>query len=326
MNDQNVTIRDIAAAAKVSTGTVSRALKNQPGLSDSTRAEVLRVATELGYDLGNLRNNKIKRLLFVFNRQIGTAASNPFYSEILHGVEQACREEQVSLGLMSVEPGESVAETRNRHSPDALLVAGHITPEQVDALKALDLPLVLVDLFHEGCYCINDDNVTGAHLATSHLIQQGRQRVAMLTGPAHHSVALRIKGYRKALFDAHYLADPDYEVPVNLQTLSYEEASRKAMAQLLDLPQRPDSVFAYNDSVALYAMALCRERGLRIPEDIAFAGYDDIEASARSQPPLTTIRVDKQAMGYSAASALIEGNLSPGEDLLPVELLVRQSS
>lgn len=321
-----MTIRDVAEAAGVSIGTVSRALKNQPGLSAATRADVLRTADELGYDLGKLRSAKPRRILFVFNRQMGPAAANPFYSEVLHGVEQACREGHVSLSLMSVAPGEPIAPSLRRHEPDAIVVAGFVVPELLNELRAAELPLALVDHFHLGCFSINDDNLQGSLLATRHLIEQGCRRVAMLVGPAHHSVNLRVKGYRKALFEARRLADPDLEVTLLEQTVSYEEASRQAMRQLLSLPEPPDGVFAYNDTVALQAMALCQEAGLRVPQDIAFAGYDDIEAAARSRPPLTTVRVDKVALGYRAAQALVQGGVEARDDLLPVELLVRESS
>lgn len=326
MAERSVTIRDVAEAAGVSIGTVSRALKNQPGLSAATRTAVLRVAGALGYDLGKLRSGKPKRLLFVFNRQMGPASSNPFYSEVLHGVEQACREDHVSLSLMSVAPGELIGSALRRHEPDAIVVAGFVVPELLHELRAADVPMVLVDHFHPGVYSVNDDNLQGSLLATRHLIEQGCRRVAMIVGPAHHSVMLRVKGYRKALFEANRLADPDLEVTLVEQALSYEEAARHAMRQLLALPQRPDGVFAYNDTVALQAMTLCQEAGLRVPEDIAFAGYDDIEAAARSRPPLTTVRVDKVTLGHRAARALIDGVADPRDELLPVELLVRESS
>jgi DNA-binding LacI/PurR family transcriptional regulator len=322
-----VTVRDVAEAAGVSIGTVSRALKNQPGLSATTRAEVLRVAAALSYDMGKLRGSKPRRIVLAYHRQMGPAWSNPFYSQVLHGVEQACHAEQVSLSLMSVTPGEDTAPALRRHEPDAIIVAGFVPPDVLGELREADLPLALIDHFHSDCYSVNDDNLHGSLLATRHLIEQGCQHVAMLVGPAHHSVNLRVKGYRKALFEARRLADPDHEVALqNLDTVSYETAARTAMASLLALPQRPDAVFAYNDTVALHAMALCQERGLRVPEDIAFAGYDDIDDAGRHRPALTTVRVDKVALGHKAAMALIQGQVSPRDDLLPIELVVRESS
>jgi DNA-binding LacI/PurR family transcriptional regulator len=326
MLEKKVTIRDIADAAEVSIGTVSRALKNQSGLSEQTRSAILRVAKKLGYDVTKLRSGKPGRIIFVFNRNIGSLASNPFYSVVLQGVENACREEQVSLSLLSIGIGDPIQARIRQHEPDAILIAGFFDAALLAKINSLKLPTVVADHFVPSCFCINDDNLQGAWLATHHLIEQGYRRIAMISGPlTHHSVALRSRGYRKALFEAGHLSDPNLEVTLDAN-LPYAESAVAAMNQLLALPQRPDAVFAYNDETALNAMQACRVAGLSIPEDIAFVGYDDIASASTSRPSLTTIRVDKEALGCQAAKHLIAGEISPGEELLPVELLVRQSS
>lgn len=324
--EKKVTIRDIADAAGVSIGTVSRALKNQSGLSEQTRAVIMRVAKKLGYDTAKLRSSKPGRLIFIYNRNIGSLVSNPFYSVVLQGVENACREEQVSLSLLSIGVGDPILARIRQHEPDAILVAGFFEPPLLAKINSLKLPTVIAADLASNCFCVNGDDLQGAWLATRHLIEQGNQRIAMITGPmTHHSVALRARGYRKALFEAGRLADPSLEVTLDAN-LSYAEAAMDAMNQLLALPQRPDAVFVYNDETALNAIQACREAGLSVPEDIAFVGYDDIALASTSHPSLTTIRLDKEALGYEAAKHLIAGETSPGEELLPVELVVRQSS
>ncbi|MBI3350225.1 MAG: LacI family DNA-binding transcriptional regulator [Burkholderiales bacterium] len=323
---RSVTIRELAQAAGVSIGTVSRALKGQPGLSEQTRAEVLEVAQQLGYDTAKLRTGKPRRILFLYSRSIGSLASNPFYSYVLHGAETACREAGVPLSIMSVVAGDDIAGQVRRHESDALLGAGYFDPEAMEAIRRCELPLVLVDHFYPGVRCVNDDNLLGAWLATKHLLDGGAQRVAAIFGPLiHYSVSLRAKGFRRALFEAGRLFDPDYEVTLD-PALEYREAGRDALRRLLALPQPPDAIFAYNDSTALHAMDLCHELGLRVPEDIRFIGYDDIEDAARSKPPLSTVKMDKEALGHLAARALIEGETAPTEASLPVELVVRESS
>jgi len=322
---RKVTVRDIAQAADVSIGTVSRALKGQPGPSDDTRAHVLRVAREMRYDTNRLRNEKPKRILFLYSRQIGSLATNQFYSGVLHGAETACRDAGASLTLLSVASGEDVLAQVRRHEPDALVAIGFSDLGIASALRDGDLPLVLTDFSHPDIHCVNDDSLTGAWLATRHLLASGARRPAMIHGPlSHHSVMLRAKGFRRALYEAGLLADPELEALLDLSQ-DYEEAARIAMRQLLALPQRPDAVFAYNDETALTAMAVCAEAGVRVPEDIRFVGYDDVAAAARSAPPLTTIRVDRVALGYAAVQAVIDA-AEPGETVLPVELVVRGSS
>lgn len=327
MSGKRVTVRELALAANVSIGTVSRALKGQPGLSNETRAQVLKVAERLGYDLGKLRSNKPRRILFLYARSAGySPTTNQFYSLVLHGAESACSDAGVSLSLSSVRGDDEVAALVRRHSPDALIGMGFLEPETLAALRSCGLPLVLTDHYHPAVHSINDDNFHGALLATSHLLQTGARRPALIAGPlAHHSVMLRAKGFRRALFDAGRLADPDLEVELS-SALPYDEAGRDAMKRLLALPQRPDAVFAYNDATALNAMAVCQEAGLRIPEDIRFVGYDDIDTASRSLPPLSTVSVDKEALGREAVNALVEGKATAGETLLPVELVLRESS
>jgi LacI family transcriptional regulator, repressor for deo operon, udp, cdd, tsx, nupC, and nupG len=325
-SEKKVTIRDIADAAGVSIGTVSRALKNQSGLSEQTRTVILRVAKKLGYDTTKLRSNKPSRLIFIYNRNIGSLASNPFYSVVLQGVENACREEQVSLSLLSIGVGDRIQARIRQHGPDAILVAGFFDAALLAKITSLKLPMVIASDLAPDCFCVNGDDVQGALLATRHLIEQGNQRIAMISGPmTHHSVALRSIGYRKALFEAGRLADPSMEVTLDAN-LPYAESAMVAMNQLLALPQRPDAVFVYNDETALNAIQACREAGLSVPEDIAFVGYDDIALASTSQPSLSTIRVDKEMLGHHAAKHLITGEVSPGEELLPVELIIRQSS
>lgn len=326
MSGKRVTVRELAQAASVSIGTVSRALKGKPGLSAQTRATVLRVAQERGYDVGKLRSAKPRRVLFLYNRQIDSLGTNQFYSVVLHGAETACREAGVSLSLMSVAAGDDVVAQVRRHEAEALLAVGFFENETLAAMRESELPLVLADHFHGDLRCINVDNVGGALSATKHLLEGGAKRPAMIVGPlSHNSVALRARGFRRALFEAGRLADPELEMAMNM-ALRYDEAGRDAMRRLLALPVRPDAVFAFNDSTALGAIEVCNDAGLRVPEDIRIVGYDDIDAASRSQPTLSTVRVDKEALGRDSASALIEGNTSAGELLLPVELIVRDSS
>jgi DNA-binding LacI/PurR family transcriptional regulator len=227
---------------------------------------------------------------------------------------------------MSVGTGDDLVAQIHKHEPDALLAAGYFDDEPMDLIRQSAVPWVLVDHMVPGVHCFNADNQHGAWLATRHLLDGGAKRVAAIFGPlTHHSVALRAKGFRRALFEAQVLADPDLEVSLD-PALAYADAGREAMRQLLALPQRPDAVFAYSDRTALSAIEACSAAGLRVPEDIRIVGYDDIEAAVTNKPPLSTVRVDKEALGYAAARALIDGQLEPANQLFEVSLVVRESS
>ncbi len=322
----DVTVRDIATAAGVSVGTVSRALKNQRGLSDETRRHVRQVAADLGYDLSRLRSGKAPRLVFLIHRHHSNFAVNPFFAEVMHGVEEGCRQFGVAPTLLSARQGDAVGKLLKLHEPDALLVAGYFEDEVLAQLTDLGLPLVLVDGWIPGCAAVNPDNTGGGYQATRHLLDLGRQRIAYIAGSlAHFSIRERSRGYRRALFEAGVLADPDLEA-LAPPGLDDAEGAAAAMRTLLRRRLRPDAVFAYNDSAALAAMRVCLNAGLRIPEDIAFVGFDDIPAARYGAIPLTTLRVDKQELGRTGVEMLVGGGAMPQEMVMGVELMVRESS
>lgn len=320
-----VRVRDIAEACGVSVGAVSRALKGQPGLREDTRLRIISVAEQKGYDFSRLRSEKLKRVLFLLHRQHNISRALPFYSQLLLGIEDLCREQGIALSFLSIGPGDAVSEQVRVHQPDALICAGFFEPELLALIQQMKLPLVLVDLWAPGLPCVNPDNTQGGYLATKHLIDQGRRRIAFLASTlAHYSIRQREKGYRQALYEARLLMPPEYEA-IAPPLLDTEQSLVEAVNELLALPESPDAIFAYNDAAALVVERLCAERGLRIPEDIALVGFDDIEAAAWSQPPLTTIAVDKQQLGREALRLLLEDK--PAENLLlPVKLVVRNSS
>lgn len=176
-NTTHVTIRDVAKRAGVSIGTVSRALKNQTGLTEETRQQVLRLALELGYDTTNLRPNKLRRVSFLTSK-LPDLTVNPFYSPVLHGVEDACCDEEIVLSYTSLRPGDRAVEIVRRHEADGLLCAGYFEPKLMERIAAIGLPIVLIDHFSPGIASVNIDNIGGAKKAVTHLLQKSHQRIA----------------------------------------------------------------------------------------------------------------------------------------------------
>lgn len=319
----SVTIQELARATGVSIGTVSRALRQQGGLSETTRQLVLNAALELGYDTANLHASKLRRISFLLHRHHTGLSANPFYSHVLHGVEDECRRRGLSLHFTSLGAGDNAAEVIGRHGTDGLLCAGFVEPALLEQLRGLKLPLVLIDHFAPGLPSVNSDNFGGAHQATTHLLHSGRRRVAFIGGPDHHSIRGRWLGYRQALYDAGVPADPALDV--RRDPLESEEGAAGAMRSLLALREPPDAVFAFNDTSAVFAMRACQEAGLKVPEDVAFVGFDDLDAAALTHPPLTTLRIDKGALGARGVELLLE-RTERRQLELPVRLIVRASS
>jgi LacI family transcriptional regulator, repressor for deo operon, udp, cdd, tsx, nupC, and nupG len=319
-----VTIRDIANRAGVSVGTVSRALNNQTGLSAETRQRIHDAAKDLDYDASNLRQNKLRRISFVTARSLALAI-NPFYTPVLHGVEQACREQEIALSYASLTLNDRAAEILRRHESDALMLVGYFDQRIFDRVAAIGLPMVLIDYFVPGFASVHIDNLSGMKQVMAHLIEGGHRRIAFIGGPQHYSIQQRLYGYKLALYEAGIPADPLLEVMPN--PIYTEASTRDALLGLLKRDKLPDAIFAFNDQTALWAMRACQKAGFRIPEDIRMVGFDDIEISAYANPPLTSVRVNKEALGQKGLQCLIERNC--GADVLevmPVELIVRESS
>jgi DNA-binding LacI/PurR family transcriptional regulator len=174
-------------------------------------------------------------------------------------------------------------------------------------------------------YCtIGGDNVAGGRLATEHLIEGGRRRIAFFGDIRLPEVAQRYEGYALALKRHGLPLDPQFQISVSFLPRGGTEAVQEMTRRALDC----DAIFACSDLLAITAIHALRERGLRIPQDIAVVGYDDIELAAYCNPPLTTVRQPIQAAGHRLVAALlslIEGNPTPSQQL-ETELVCRDSS
>ncbi|EMP6174801.1 LacI family DNA-binding transcriptional regulator [Citrobacter amalonaticus] len=320
-----VRVRDIARKAGVSVGAVSRALNSRSGLSDETRQRIMQIAQEMGYDFSRLHNEKIKKILFILHRQHNTSSAMNFYSPVLLAVEDACRERHIALSFLALGPTDNVTRQVLQHAPDALLCVGFIEPELMAEFRKIRLPMALVDHALPGMASINPDNYQGGMMVTNHLINQGYKRIAFLASSlAHYSIRQRERGYRQALFDAGILMSPQYEVTAPALT-EVTSSLEYALDELMSLPEPPDALFCYNDAAAIVALNYCQKKGIKIPTDLAIAGFDDIELSTHLTPPLTTLSIDKEALGRRAVEHLVERPATE-EILLPVKLIIRGST
>lgn len=323
--NSKVRIKDIAQASGFSIAAVSRALKGQQGLSDETRERILAVAEEAGYDFSRLRSGKIRRLLFLLHPQHNIASALPFYSEIMLGIADECRDSDIAMSFHSVEPGGSLSDLIQLHQPDALICAGYQERELLVELKNTSLPVVLVDLWSPEFPCVNPDNYHGGYIVTRHLIEQGKKQIAFLgQSQKHYSIGQRFSGYQQALADAGLQSAPEYAITIP-PVANFERELSLGLEKLLSLPNRPDAIFACNDVSAMIAIRVCGQKGIRVPEDIAIVGFDNIDAAAWTHPPLTTIAVDKRELGRDSFRLLMSDK--PERSLLlPVKLIIRESS
>jgi len=328
-------MQDVAREAGVSVNTVSRALAGKPDVSPETRARVLEVAERLGYRPNKLarglRSNKTGTIGVVV-----TDIANPFFGALVKGVERAARQHDYSIILQDTdedyEREREAIQVMLAERVDGLLITPVQTgTETIEELKEAGLPFVLLGRHFDDLetdYVVTDD-VEGGFLATEHLIKLGHKRIAMINGPLHISSAReRFQGYKKAL--DHYGIELDESI-VSAGATTTEEGYELTKS-LLDRPARPTAIFAYSDFVAFGVMRAIREARLKVPEDVAVVGYDDVEFSSHLEVPLTTVKIPKGLLGERAVESLlnkIDGKVSdrkPEQIVLQVKVVTRAST
>ncbi|MFJ1967569.1 LacI family DNA-binding transcriptional regulator [Streptomyces sp. NPDC087903] len=313
-----VGLKDVAERAGVSIKTVSNVVHNHPHVTPATRARVQAAIDELGY-----RPNLMARHLRKGRTGIIALAvpelGNPYFAELAGAVVDAAADHEFTV-LLDHTRGEREQEVLVSQGFRANMIDGLIlSPLELEAedlrSRTDDVPLVLLgereyDLPYDH---IAIDNVAAARSAVRHLLGRGRSRIAYLgarTDSANRPAQLRLVGWREELTAAGVPAPDDLVVPVG--GWDRDEGAR-AMARLLDSGTRPDAVFAYNDLVAIGAMRVLHERGLRVPWDVAVVGFDDIEEGRFGAVTLTTISPDKQAIARMAVASLLR-SLSAGDE------------
>lgn len=327
------TMKDVARLAGVSTSTVSHVINNNRFVSDKVRERVQAVVEQLNYAPSALaRSLKISQ-----TRTLGmlvTSSNNPFYAEVVHGVERSCYERGYSLILCNTEEDADRMthgmETLLQKRVDGLLImCSETNSPPLQALRGHpSLPIVMMDWtpFAGANDIIQDNSLLGGELATRHLIERGYQRIACISGPKNKTTAFhRLQGYRQAMARAGLPIPDGYEVFSDFEFAG----GVKAMQQLLALPQPPHAVFAGNDAMAVGVYQALFQAGLSVPAQMAVIGYDDIELAKYLTPPLTTINQPKDSLGELAIDALIhrlqQPDSAPQVMVLTPELVDRAS-
>jgi len=328
-------VRDVAALAGVSPATVSNALNHPAKVSPTTLARIQSAIDELGY----IRNDAARQLRAGTNRAVGMIVldiANPFFTDVARGVEDVLLDDQrpLILGNSSQEPHRETnyLDLFEQQRMDGVL----ITPvanvlDRLRRLRDRGTSVVLVDRMTRAkeFSSVSIDDKMGGRIATEHLLEIGRRRIAFIGGPANLTqVGNRLSAARAAV-DAFGSGEITF---VETESMN-ADAGRIGVEQLLSLPeqQRPDAVFAANDLVALGVLQALTLRGVRVPDDIAIVGYDDIEFASSAAIPLSSVRQPAHTMGSTAAQLLLDVIADPAASkvrhiTLKPELVVRRSS
>lgn len=326
------TLDDLAKLSGVSRATVSRVI-NGGSVSEATRTRVMAVLEST-----NFRPNVAARTLasgrsgvvgVVMHASPRIMFQDPYFAQLLEGMSDALSEQAAGmmLWLGSRSKEETLDQILSMRLLDGVIVtATYLEDPLVDGLLRSALPTVLVGhrRADRTASYVDVDNVQAADTITTHLLRIGRRRIGHVTGiRGTVSAEDRITGYRRAMeragvFSEDLLAEGDYNKP----------SGAAAAEELLD--RGVDAIFCANDATADGALETIRARGLRVPEDVALAGFDDLEFAAHLDPPLTTIRQRVEEQGAEAAHALFQllhdPDGGPRRVILPTELVIRQST
>jgi len=337
MPRKQATSRDVARLAGVSRTTVSFVLNDVPGvkISEETRQRVLEAARQLDYyptaAARSLASGKTRRIGLVLGEGQKRLSADAFLPTFLQGVTASVHRRGYLLVLQMAEDVptyDAYARLIREQQVDGLILSGPRSDDPlVPQLAEEGFPLILHGRLN-GCAApwVDVDNQAGAHLATSHLLGLGHRRIGFISNaPLPYSGAQeRFAGYKQALAEHHIPLDPD----LIRMAAFLPETGRAAMEELLSLPEPPTAVFAASDVVALGAISAIHAAGLKIPDDLAIVGFDDIFLAGHARPPLTTIRVPAYGLGWTAAEvliALIEGDEEVSSVTLETELIIRES-
>lgn len=326
----SVTMRDVAEQADVSVATVSRVLNDSDSVREETKKRVLTVARSMDY----LPSEAARSLRTQKTRTVGVLLPNvhgEFFAQVTRGLDRRALQNGHHLLMSNSHTDESEAESVIRslmgRVDGLILLWPRLDVQFLEELVPEGLPVVLLNTSagQSRFQSLSFDNRVGAYAAVEHLAEHGHERIAILTGgPENFDAQERLAGYRAAVEDFSLVANSALEIEGDFTRAT----GRKAVERVLDLDPRPTALFASNDSMAIGALRGLHDAGLRVPDDVALIGFDDIPTSRYVTPSLSTVHVPMQEFGEHAMQSLLAalaGEAEPSHRTLETKLMRRES-
>ncbi|OHY94264.1 transcriptional repressor PurR [Vibrio rotiferianus] len=328
------TMKDIAKLAGVSTSTVSHVINKTRFVSEEISERVNNAAQELNYYAPSAlaRSLKVNRTKTI--GMLVTTSTNPFFGEVVKGVERSCYHKGYSLILCNTEGDnermrDSINTLLQKRVDGLILMCSSLEGERIDVFERYsDIPVVVMDwgpmLFTSDK--IQDNSLRGGYLAAKYLIDCGHKEIGCITGPLiKHQAQMRYEGYKRAMieaeldFNANWIVESDFEC----------EGGYQALKKMVQRGPLPSSIFVSNDMMAMGVINAANELGIKIPDDLSIIGYDDIHIAKFMSPSLTTIHQPKYRLGQAAVETLLTKleNYSKGPNVVQLEpTLVERNS
>ncbi len=325
------TLKDVANICGVSVATASRAINNRGEVNPVTRQRVLKAAKELGYVPSSLAKGLWSGKTKVVGVLI-TTIENPFYANVVSGIEKVLSEKDYNILLCSSyeDPRQELAALRVllQQRVDGLILAPvQSKPEVVESLQKNSVPFVLVGRNIPGIetnYVVCDDQKIG-EMAAEHFLTQGHKQVLFINSSRNYSAQLRLRGFINVMQKHGIKVEHSW-----IKTVPPHENAKYTLFQALDQGLHPSAVFCFCDHMALEVIQGIHELGLRIPEDMAVMGVDNLDVTGIVDPPLTTIDTQISKMGIKTAEILLHNMENPGtkvqQFVLEPVLIERSSS
>jgi LacI family transcriptional regulator/LacI family repressor for deo operon, udp, cdd, tsx, nupC, and nupG len=306
-----VSIKDIARAADVTPGTVSRALRDSSRVSPETKKRIQRLADEMGYS----PDAQARSLVMGRTQMLGlvvTTLNDPHIGSVVQTIESAAHERGYAIVLASSNdiPEREIAAVemlQSRRVDGVIVTSSRVGVLYQERLEKLSVPVVLINSLAQdrgqNTFSVGVDNHHGGYLATDHLVQKGHRRIAYVASPSdRNDSAERMAGYRDALAEAGVGFDPSLVV----QGTARAGGGQQALSHLLSLDTWPGAAFCYNDMTAIGLIDAARAAGLSLPQDLAIVGFDDIAFAQFAHPPLTTIAQPVDRLGRGAVQMVLD--------------------
>lgn len=322
-----ITIKDIARQEEVSHSTVSRALRGSPLIAEDTAQRIRQVASELGYlpsaAARSLKTNRSQALGVIVS-----SIDDPYFSEILQGIEGAAQDSGYSLFMAAsqrnAERERHIVQVMREHRVDGVIICStSFSAEQSQQFLKFGIPIVAVNnqAAEDYRYSIYHDDVDGSRQVTRHLIDLGHRRIAYLGNSLSGRTTLdRLSGFQQEMDTARLTVPPEY---IHHVPGGRAEDGLAGLEHFLGLSERPTALVCYNDMMAVGVLKGLQQAGIRVPAEMSVTGFDNIVFTAYTNPPLTTFDQPKQFIGAEAAHLLLDLLQSPACDVASAQPKVR---